>query len=179
METDEEVVDPTTQAMIEAGVNPETETFVDYFGFAESRNVYLPDGNQYVTIETLNEGARRNYLNKVNRDVRVERASGDAKIRLAAGDDRHALLEQAIVGWNLRRRNERTGDVEPVPFKESELKKFLQNANPKVIDIIEKEVRKDNTWLVGDVTIEDIEKQIAELQELLETKRKEEEGKES
>ena len=177
METDTEELDPTVQAMQEAGAATDTGVYVDYFGFEESRNVYLPDGRQYVTIKKLNEGDRRKYLNQVNKDIRIERQTGDAKLKVATGDDRVALLKSAIIDWYLMRKNERTGEWEPAPFKEQALNAFLEKANPKIIDIIEKEVRKDNEWLVGDVTIEDIDKQMAELQELRDKKVAEAEGK--
>lgn len=178
MESDTEELDPTVQAMQDAGAATETGVYVDYFGFDESRDVYLPDGKQYVTIKKLNEGDRRQYLNKVNKDIRIERNTGDAKLKVATGDDRVALLKSAITGWHLMRKNERTGDWEETPFKDQQLNQFLEKANPKVIDIIEKEVRKDNEWLVGDVTVEDIDKQMAELQELRDKKIAEAEGKE-
>jgi hypothetical protein len=178
METDQEQQDRSAvEAMQAAGVATDTGVFVDYFGFEQYRNVYLPDGVSFVTIQALNEGARRQYLNQVNKDIRIERQTGDAKMKVATGDDRHTLLQKAIVGWNLKRRNEKTEQIEDVPFSDTQLEKFLKGANPKIIDIIEKEVRKDNEWLVGDVTIEDIDKQIEELQELRARKVKEEEGK--
>ena len=179
MDTDTEQLDPTVQAMKDAGVATDTGVYVDYFGFEQFRNVYLPDGKQYVTIQALNEGHRREYLNKVNKDIRIERQTGDAKMKVATGDDRHVLLRAAIVGWHLMRKDPRTDEWVEVPFKDGEVTKFLTQANPKIIDIIEKEVRKDNDWLVGDVTIEDIDKQIEELQELRAKKVAEEEGKES
>ena len=175
METDTEL-DPTVQAMADAGVATDSGVFADYFGFEQTRNVVLPDGVSFVTIQTLNEGARRLYLNAVNKDIRIERQTGDAKMKVATGDDRHALLRQAMVGWNLKRRD-RNGGLEDVPFRESEVTKFLTSANPKIIDLIEKEVRKDNEWLVGEVTIEDIDKQIDELNELRAKKVNEAEGK--
>jgi len=178
MDTDtDEQVDPTVQAMRDAGVATDTGVYVDYFGFDETRNVPLPDGVSYVTIQALNEGAPRNYLNQVNKDIRIERQTGDARMKVASGDDRHTLLRAAIVGWHLKRRNDRTDALEDVPFTAGNMNKFLEAANPKIIDIIEKEVRKDNEWLVGDVTIEDIDKQIEELQALRVKKVAEQEGK--
>lgn len=180
METDTQPdieVDSATQAMQEAGVATEIGVYDDYFGFSTSRNVVLPDGKSFVTIKQLNEGDRKVYLNAVNKDITIQRSTGDAKMKVASGDDRHALLKAAIIGWNLHRRNERTGDLEPVPFRDNEVTKFLNAANPKVIDLIEKEIRKDNDWIVGEVTVEDIDKQIEELQELRTKKVAESEGK--
>jgi hypothetical protein len=100
-------------------------------------------------------------------------------MKMATGDERHALLESAIVGWNLVRANAKDGTVSPITFSPGALKQFLDKAPPGVIDRIEKDIRDKNPWLVGDVTIEDIDEQIAELNELREKKVQEAEGKES
>jgi hypothetical protein len=139
----------------------------------------LPDNKSYVEIAALNEGRRRKYLNTVNREVTVMKATGDAKMTLANGDERRILLQQAIVGWNLVSRNKSSGEIQPVTFNSSRLLDFLENANPRVIDIIDKAVREQNPWLQNDVTLEDLLKQRDELEEQIEKKRAEEEGKES
>ncbi len=182
METDQATEqahhDATTQAMKAAGVATETGMYVDYFDFDDTRRVTLPDGKSWVEIQVLNEGARRKYLNTTNRDVTIERASGNAKMRVASGDDRHALLGQAIVDWDLYTKNPKTNAIEPIRYNEQNLRRFLDNSSPTIIDMIEKEVRKDNPWLIAEVEIEDIDAQIAELQELREKKVSEAEGKE-
>lgn len=182
MDTDQQQVeqahhDATTEAMRAAGVSTETGMYVDYFDFDDTRRVTLPDGRSWVEIQVLNEGARRKYLNTTNRDVTIERASGNAKMRVASGDDRHALLGQAIVDWDLFTRNGKTGEMESIRFSEQTLRKFLENSSPTIIDLIEKEVRKDNPWLIAEVEIEDIDAQIEELQDLRKKKVAESEGK--
>jgi len=167
------------QAMDDAGLATEESVQADYFGFEETENVALPDGKSYVTIQALNEGARRQYLNKVNREVKIAKQTGDAIMQLANGDERRILLTNAIVGWNLVSRNPKTGEMTPVPCKEPKIYEWLEKANPVIIDIVDKAVRKQNPWLLNEMTIEDLENQIGELQEQLEQKRAEEEGKES
>lgn len=169
----------TEKAMRDAGVATETEIYVDYFDFDDTRRVILPDGKQYVEIQVLNEGARRKYLNATNKEVTIGRATGDAKMKIASGDDRHMLLESAIVDWSLWTRNAKTGEMEQIKYNDQNLRRFLEKASPTVIDLIEKEVRKDNPWLVADVSVEDIDNQIKELQELKEQKLREAEGNDS
>lgn len=159
------------EAMSEAGVSTSDPVQVDYFGFEEVNTVMLPDGKSYVQHQTLTEGARRKYLNSVNREVRLQKASGDAILRMQTGEERFALLKAALVGWNLVRNSQ------PVPFTTRAVDEFLEKAPPKIIDVIEKDVRKHNPWLMQDVTLEDIDQQIAELEELREQKLKEDEGK--
>ena len=146
-----------------AGVSSSTPVQMDYFAFGETHQVFLPDGISYLTHQTLNEGGRRRYMNAQNREVTIGRQTGDMKMKLATGDELHVLLEEAIVGWNLQRNGT------PITFSKgspgSTLSQFLTNASPAIVDIIAKAVRKENPWLLADVTIEGIDEQIEELQE--------------
>lgn len=162
--------DPETNLAPEV-VSPSDPAQVDYFGFDETLKVTLPDGVSWVEIKKLNEGDRRKYQNKVNRDVRLERKTGDAMLRMAAGDEKHALLESSIIGWNLVKQGK------PMPFKESTLREFLNSAPPVIIDHIEKAIRAANPWLMAEMSVADIDQQIDELREMRDLKLKEEEGK--
>jgi len=168
---EEEAVARTEAAMKEAGVPLEEHIVVDYFACDRRERTMLPDGRQWVEHKELTEGEKRKYQNSVNRDITIQRATGDARMKMAPGDERHALLKQAIVAWQVFR-----GGVE-VPFTAKNLEEFLEKAPPKVIDIIEKDVRKLNPWLLQEMSVEDIDREIAQLQELRETKAREEEGK--
>lgn len=175
-ETDTSTVEDRRVAAMEEnmraqGVNPYERTPADYFGVDAEETVVLPDEVSFVSIRTLNEGHRRKYLNEVNRDVRFHRATGDAVMRMAPGDEKQTLLKLAITGWNLHRGGQ------PIPFSPLNLDAFLTTAPPKVIDLIDKRVRKMNDWLMADVTAEDIRAEIADLQEQLAKLEAEEEGK--
>lgn len=163
-----------TQGEVEVQHDPASSVPVqqDYFGAdAPTYKVFLPDGISYVEHQKLMEGARRQYLNATNRKVRLQRQTGDAVMDMAAGDDRHHLLKTAIVDWNLKSK----GEV--VPFSKKNLEQFLEKADPSVMDTIEKDIRNRNKWLLADVSIEDIDSQIKELEELRQEKLAEQEGK--
>lgn len=163
----------TARAMEADGVSPVEHTQQSYFGFEETHRVFLPDNVSYVEHKVLNEGARRKYLNRVNRDIMLQRSTGNAIMRMQQGDEKHELLEGAICGWNL------IGPKgEPMSFDKNRLQKWLSEANPVIVDLIEKDVRKKNPWLLAELSVEDIDKQIAELEEMKATKVKEEEGNE-
>lgn len=149
----------TEAAMRAAGVSTEEPTFVDYFNTDTTVEVALPDGKQTVTIQMLSEGKRRKYLNAINKDVVVQRTTGDARMRMAPGDDRYALLTESIVGWTLLRGGK------PVAFDGRTLDQFLTMAPPTVLDVIEKEVRRLNPWLAAELTVEQIDQQIEALKE--------------
>lgn len=168
------------QAMREAGQSTEMYVEVDYFDFAEEHTVYLPGSKtQFVQHRTLNESARRDYMNQQNREVRLQKSSGDAILKMATGKEQLSLLRAAVCGWNLVRKNSKTGEMESVPYSDTKRNEFFDKANPVVIDAIMNDIRKHNPWLLADVTIEDIDKQIEELNELRANKVKEAEGKES
>lgn len=151
----------------------------DYFDFGEVFRCFFAekygDSSSYVEHKSLNEGSRRKYLNQVNREVTLMRGSGDAKMKLASGDEKHLLLEEAIVGWNLMRKD-RQGELQPVAFNRNSLQDFLAKADPKIIDVIEKDVRKHNKWLLAEVTEEGILDQIKDLEETLEEIRERDRG---
>lgn len=172
MKTPEQIASEE-EAMRADGLSTEVHKFADYFGFEEILRHTLPDGVSYVEHRVLNEGDRRAYLDKVNREVRVQRTTGDAVMNMKAGAEKKALLEQAICGWNLQRGGQ------PVVFSKRALDDFLSSANPRIIDDIEKAIRRANPWLQGEMTVEDIRREITSLEELLADKLKEEEGKAS
>ncbi len=157
--------------MTAAGVSLTEKHAADYFGFDESHRLMLDDGLSWIDHKTLNEGARRQYLNAVNRDVTIKKSSGDAVMRIATGDEKASLLKAAVVGWNLTRSGQ------PVQFNTTNLTEFLMKAPPTVVDEIHKAIVKANPWLTSEVTIEDIDKEIAELQEARAAKILELEGK--
>lgn len=157
--------------MVAAGIPISERVQEDYFAFDLTFTYTMPDGVSKIIHKALTEGDRKSYLNKVNRDITIKKASGDAQMRMASGDEKYALLERAIVGWDMLRKGQL------VVFSRDMLTKFLDSANPVIIDGIHKEVVKKNPWLLAEMSVEDIEKEISELTELLETKKKEEAGK--
>jgi len=167
--------DPKTKAVEAAMIaqgEPTTESIeVDYFAFDETIELILPDGKQKIMHRILTEGARRKYLNGTNRDVKLQRASGDAIMRMAPGDDKAALLKSAIVGWDLRKNGK------AFAFTPRALDEMLEAFPPKIIDLIHKDVVKHNPWLLADLSVEDIDREIEALQEQREAKVAEEAGK--
>lgn len=142
----------------------------DYFGFELTERVMLPDGISFVEVKALTEGEKQKHLNKTNREVLLKRSTGDAAISTAPGDERRSLLLTAVTGWNLVRNGE------PLTFNRSNLEKFMDSANPKVVDEIIKGIHKANPWLLADMSVEDLDREIASLQELRQSKIDEQEG---
>lgn len=174
METDAATA-ATEKAMKDAGVATTESGLVDYFAFSETHTVPLPDGKQFIVHTTLNEGAKKNYQNMQSRDLIIQRTTGDAKMKMIPGDERHALLSQAITDWYLVRIVD--GSPVEVPFHKRELDKFLLAAPPKIIELVEKDIRAKNPWLLAEMEIEDIDREIANLEEMKRVKIEEDQGK--
>lgn len=148
------------QANMEAKGESTTEPIpVDYFGFDVEHKVMLPDGVQWVMHKEMNEGDRRNYLKLVNRDVKVQRATGDAFLKMAQGEDRVQLLKTAITDWYLIQKGK------PFAFSKTNVDTVLTTFPPKVIDLVHRDIIKHNDWLMGETTIEDLDREINALQE--------------
>lgn len=148
-------------ASVAAEGGPATEKVqVDFFAPVPDITTMLPDGISFVTHKKMNEGDRRKYLAAINRDLKIQKGTGDAIMRLASGEERTALLKCAITGWNLIRGGQ------PWPFNAHNLAAFLEQAPVDILELVEADVRKNNKWLIADATVEDIDKQIEELQEM-------------
>jgi hypothetical protein len=166
-----EQIKATEDRMKKDGIAVEEIVKSDYFGFDESDRVMLPDDASWVEFVVMNEGKRRKYLNEQNRGIHINRATQDARIDTAPGDERWSLLRNTLSGWNL----ERGGNA--VPFVRSNLDQFLENANPRIIDIIERAVRLAHPWLGSEMTTEDIDQEIENLNKLREQAIERESGK--
>lgn len=147
----------TEERMKADGVAVEESVQQDYFGFEERHRVTLPDGISWVEFDVMSEGDRRKYLNEQNKGIHINRATQDARIDTAPGDERWSLLRNTLVGWNLMQNGT------PVPFSRAKLDMFLENANPRIVDVIETQVRLAHPWLGAEMTVEDIDREIENL----------------
>ena len=146
---------------------------VDYFGTDETFRFVFPDGITYVEHKTLTEGDRRKFLKATSKGVKVEKNTGDTFIPLDPGGQRIELLKIAIIDWNMVSKGQ------TVAFSSSALDRFINSANPSLIEDIEEEIRNHNRWLLDDLTAEDIKEEIERLQDMLEEVEAREAGKEN
>jgi len=153
-----------------AGVATEVPVFADYWGFDETENWYFPDKQQYLVIKKMNEGARAKYQKNIRNDVTIQRQSGDARLRTDPVAERHALFDACIVDWMVYKNGQ------PLPFSPRNWQQLRDALNPKLIEDIEKACRKANPWLLQDMSLEDIDREIESLQEMRELKVKEDAG---
>lgn len=145
----------------------------DYFGFSATEKFFFPDKVTYIEFTKMNEGKKKEFQDKTSKDLVLERTSGNARMSVLQGTERHELIKACVVGWNLVRGGE------PVPFNRVNLDDFLTLANPVLVEDLEKEIRKANPWLLGEMKSADIKKQITDLEEMLEVQLKREAGEAS
>jgi len=138
---------------------------VDYFGTDVRDKFIFPDGKTFIEFKKLMEGERKRYMDSTNREVAINRQTNDMKMRMSAGSDRWKLLELAITDWNLVTKDPQSGNMLPVPYNPGNLQKWLEVADPALVDDLEKAIRRMNPWLIGELTQEDIDKARQDLDE--------------
>lgn len=156
-----------------SSVGQEPATQADYFGFSDIKRFVFPDGLSYMEFAVMNEGMKAEFQKRTNKDLIMERQSGNARMKIDPGGDRWALIKQSVTGWNLRRQGV------DYPFTDNHMKEWLENANPKLVEDLEKEIRKANPWLLAEMTSEDIQREIDNLTEMLEVAKEREAGEDS
>lgn len=147
------------------------EGYVDYFGFDVRERWYFPDGRQWIEFKKLTEGERAKYLKATKSDVYLNRQSNDARISFDQSGDRKALLLHSITNWHMVRRDPSSGQWSEVRFVSGstpggEIAKWIDNSDPALLGQLEKAIRKVNPWLMSEMTVEQIDKEIADLMEL-------------
>lgn len=153
----------------------------DYFGFDERDKWYFPDGKQWIEYKKLNEGERAKFLKATRSDVHLNQRTQEARIPFDQSRDRKELLLQSVTDWHVVRFYEQHGVrkamVLPFPGNKTaggDLGKWIDAADPALLANLEKAIRKVNPWLLNEMTTEQIDKEIADLQELREAAEKRE-----
>ena len=158
-----------SEQTIEHGETMERTAPTDYFGFQATERFTFPDGQQFIEFSIMNEGAKARFQKLTTRDLVVQRG-GDARMKMDPAQERHELIRQSVTSWNLYRGGN------AVAFSDRSLKDFLDLANPKLIEDLEKAIRKANPWLMADMKSEDIEREIENLNEMLKVAQEREAG---
>ena len=144
----------------------------DYFGFQATETYTLPDGKQYIEFSIMNEGQKAKFQKMTSRDLVIQR-NQDARMKMDPANERHELIRSSVTGWNLYRGGQ------PVVFNDRNLKDFLELADPRIIEGLEKAIRKANPWLLSEMKSEDIREEIKNLEEMLDVALERERGEAS
>lgn len=138
----------------------ENPAFEDYWGFDDKKKWFFPDGVQWIEHKRMNEGDKAKFQRKTTRDFILERQTGDARMKVDQASERHELLKTCVTDWYIYR------DGKPFAFTTSMFDQWLQRADPKLVESLEKDIRKNNPWLLQDMSSADIQKEIDNLEEM-------------
>lgn len=133
------------------------QTQADYFGFAQTFRHNLPDGVSYIEFKSLDEGGKSKFQRETQRPVNIAKGGG-ASVIIDPAAQRHVLIRESVTGWNLKR-----GGRE-IPFNLRNLQDFLQLADPRIVEGLEKAIRAENLWLIEDVSSEQLREEINSLE---------------
>ena len=119
---------------------------VSAFDYGQDHKFEL-DKEQYIQYKKMTEGQRRRFQSALSsRPFVVNQATGEMSVTVDIAEQRYLLLKYSISGWNVF-----DGD-KSVEFNDVELENFLENGNTDILDELENEIRKVNTWLLEQTT---------------------------
>lgn len=154
--------------------------YQDFFSpFVGYDKYTLPDGLQTITFKIMNEGDRMEYQRKTNRPISIDRKSDTASIRPDVAADRLELILTTVTDWNLFMRKHDTGEWVPVVFTKANLNNWVRTTNPKIVTDLERAIQKANPWMMAEMTVEEIDAEISNLQDLRDRRVREEAEKNS
>lgn len=157
-------IENMNKAMVADGQSIEERVYVDTFSFLVDEVFEIPQsGGQKIFFRRMNEGKKSAYQKMTNKDIRVQRTTGDAKMSVDPAGERHELIRQSVTGWDLVTRQ--NGKWVTVPFDPRALKEWLENADPKIVQGLERAIRDANEWMKQEFTVEEYDKQIEDLRQ--------------
>ena len=157
--------------MADEGLAPTMSAEVDYFGGDQIQRWMLPGSKeQFFDIKVMAHGSRTKYQESVTRDVKIERRSGDAHMRLGSAAERDLLIREAVTDLYLKKGQKFVSG-------KKEINTVLVDFPTEIIDLLYKEIVKINPWVLGELSLEDMIAERDSLNEMIEVKQKEEAGK--
>ena len=160
-----------TETYTDQPVNPVTAPkprFQNYWGSQTIERFTFPDEEQWIEFRVMNEGDKRKYQQKTNRDITIERTGG-TKVGIDPASDRHILIKMSVTGWNLWKPvdpEDPNTEWQQVDFGPRILDTWLEEGDPKVIQDLEQSIRMANPWMQADMSVEEIDKEIERLEEV-------------
>lgn len=164
-------VEAANRAAVDAGEVIEERQFVDYFAAPRPVRWYLPDGVQYFEYQELREGGKAAYEKATNKDIRVQRSTGDARLSVDPATQRQTLIRLSVTDAHLL-QSDGHGGTTTVPFNKDRPGKFWENLftffPAKYIEQLHEEITKANAWLAAEDDVEALKSQRDQLDERIE-----------
>lgn len=168
-------VEQLNRDMHAAGEQVEEVKIVNYFGTPEAFRFELASG-QYFEYTPMTEGKKAAYERATNKDIRVQRTTGDAKMQVDPATERHAMIMLSVTDAHLLAPSKVTGSLQPLKFEAAKngqvvnefWKKIFEAFPPKIIQELYRKIRDANEWTKADEDIEAMEKEYVALGERIE-----------
>lgn len=139
----------------------EFDGYESYFSTQDTDTHYLPDGKQYMILKHMSERDRASLNRATRQSTTIDSKTRDMRIDLDDTAQRHEAIKAGVVGWHLVRfeqtANGRRGKV--VPFSQTELIRWLDDADPNAVDDVYNRVRQMNPWMSGEESLDDLKEQ--------------------
>lgn len=172
------------QNLREQGEATEQEIIVDYWGYEQNERWYFPGQERispqykaYLEIRRMTEGIRQSFQKRTNSRVTILKENQNAEMAVDPARDRRELIKHSVVGWVMFRQDP-GGKPYTVEFSNATFERWLDGADPRLIDELEKFIRTINPWMLDQMSLESIDKELDRLTELREqVKAREDEAK--
>lgn len=157
---------------VAAGERIEERQFVDYFAAPQPQRWYLPDGEQYFEFQELREGGKAAYEKATNKDIRVQRSTGDARLSVDPATQRQTLIRLSVTDVHLFQGKNQDGSPQLVQFNKDRPGKFWENLftffPARLVEQLNQEITNVNTWLAADDDVEALKEERERLDERIE-----------
>jgi len=147
-----------------AGQSQASAPVVDYWGTESFSQWYLPDGVQYFKFKIMNEGEKVQFEKLTNNDLIVNRDQS-ARVKVDPSEARHAIIKTSVTDWHLF-APDASGVMGEAAFSKQLLTKWLQVADPKLVEDLEFAIRMANPWMQSEMSVDEIDKEIDRLHDV-------------
>jgi len=165
------------------GESTEQELIVDYFGYESTERWFFPGQErispQYkasLEIRRMTEGIRQSFQKKTNSRVTILKENQNAEMAVDPARDRRELIKHSVVGWTMFRLDP-AGKPYAVEYNNRVFEAWLDGADPRIVDELEKFIRTVNPWMLDQMSLESIDKELERLGELREQVKQREDEK--
>lgn len=144
-----------------AGHQLEETKYVDYFAEPETHRFFLPDGQQYFDYQELREGGKALYEKATNQDIRVQRSTGDARLKVDPATQRQTMIRLSVVDACIFHRE--NGRMVRMDFNKERPGRFwdmiFDKFPAKLLEELHREMEKVNTWVAADDDVKALKEQ--------------------
>lgn len=170
---------PEAPAPEHAAPQPPRNAPKNFWGTSESKNIYLAgDSEQFFVVKKMNEGDKTKFQKLTNQDMVVDR-NNEARVKVDPAAERHGLINSSVIDWHIYEFPLDGSDPYLCQFSKQQLKLWLENADPKVVADLEHEIRLYNPWMLNEMPIEELDREIDRLEDMKKRKIEQEAGEAS